>query len=384
MRRSPAARLGVVVAIIAWVGFAAWTLSVAPEPTLAIASQAAVNLLIIVVGSIIVLRSDQPLIGFLLLGMGVGFQAGLIAAAVEELSAAGESPLSLAATVGGNVIGLSVGFLIVLLFVYPTGRPISRRWGLITIGVVSVFLLATVAQAVLDLASRDQISPTDDLIWYPVTLALMFVGLGSLVARFRRAVAVERAQIAWLAYAIALAFSIYVVAGISGVDDETFLVVDAIATALTPLAILVAITRYRLFEIGRIVNRTVVYGAVVAALAVVFALGAVWLPTQLPTGNSNLAVAGTTLLVFVLFQPLRRRVQALVDKRFNRSRYDAEQVAQSLSGQLRDEVDPDVVSATWADTVAQVVEPATVAVWVREDDNKSPSVTGSVAIESNS
>jgi len=132
------------------------------------------------------------------------------------------------------------------------------------------------------------------------------------------------------------------------------------------LAIGIAITRYRLYDIDRIINRTLVYGLVVTALAVVLIVGAVWIPTVLPTSNSNLAVAATTLVVFFLFQPLRRRAQRAVDRRFFRFRYDAQQVADNVAGQLRDVVAPQLVAEHLVDAVARSVQPATLSIWVSE------------------
>jgi hypothetical protein len=129
----------------------------------------------------------------------------------------------------------------------------------------------------------------------------------------------------------------------------------------------IAVLRYRLYDIDRIINRTAVYAIVVGLLAVVFAAGAVWIPSLLPFEESNLAVAASTLAVFFLFNPLRQRTQRFVDRRFYRSRYDAQQVADEFSARLRDQVDPDQVAAEWVEVVQRTMQPATVAVWVREE-----------------
>jgi hypothetical protein len=132
------------------------------------------------------------------------------------------------------------------------------------------------------------------------------------------------------------------------------------------LGIAVAVTRYGLYEVDRLVNRTVVYAIVVALLAVVFAAGAVWLPTLLPGESSSVAVAASTLAVAALFNPLRRWVQRFVDRRFYRSRYDAQQVADAFAARLRDQVDPEEVAAEWVEVVRRTLQPASVAVWLGE------------------
>jgi len=131
-----------------------------------------------------------------------------------------------------------------------------------------------------------------------------------------------------------------------------------------PVSIGVAVLRYHLYEIDRIVSRTVSYAVVVGVLAVVF-FGVVTVLTSLLPAESDLAVAGSTLAVAALFNPVRRRVQAWVDRRFNRSRYDAQKVMDAFSGSLRDRVDPDGVVEGWVGAVSETMQPTTVGVWIR-------------------
>jgi hypothetical protein len=138
--------------------------------------------------------------------------------------------------------------------------------------------------------------------------------------------------------------------------------------ALLPVAIGIAILRYRLYEIVRLISRTISYGvltAIVAGLFVGFILvfQAVLAPV---TGSNELAVAGSTLLAAALFQPIRRRVQRLVDRRFNRTRYDAEQTVAAFAERLRDEVDLEQLRAEILATVAATVEPSSVSLWLRD------------------
>jgi hypothetical protein len=136
---------------------------------------------------------------------------------------------------------------------------------------------------------------------------------------------------------------------------------------LIPVSVAVAVLRYRLYEIDRLINRTLVYALLTALLAgvyagLVFLLGAVLDPAA---GESSLAVAAATLAVAALFQPLRRRLQDLVDRRFNRRRYDAARTVERFSGRLRDQVDLDTLAAELLGVVDQTVQPATVSLWLR-------------------
>jgi hypothetical protein len=133
------------------------------------------------------------------------------------------------------------------------------------------------------------------------------------------------------------------------------------------IAIGIAITRYHLYDIDRIVSRTIGYAVVTVTLAVIFAGAIVAFEAVLAslTAGSTMAVAASTLLVAALFQPLRRRVQALVDRRFNRARYDAERTVSAFAAQLRDEVDLESLGADVLEVVAQTVAPASVGLWIR-------------------
>jgi hypothetical protein len=146
------------------------------------------------------------------------------------------------------------------------------------------------------------------------------------------------------------------------------LVAFALAATTLPLSIGIAVLRYRLYEIDRIISRTLAYAALTGTLAVVYvaafiALQAILAPfTQ---SGGPLAVAASTLAVFALFQPLRRRLQAAMDRRFNRSRYDAQRTVEAFASQLRDEVDLDRVGGAVQTVVGQALAPASVGIWLR-------------------
>jgi hypothetical protein len=206
-------------------------------------------------------------------------------------------------------------------------------------------------------------------------VTLLFVILFALLAaasqvvRYVRARGVERLQIKWFAFAVIGAISLIIVQ--SALRDVVPLpavvwdLVFALSVVAFPVAIGASVMRYRLYEIDRIMSRTVSYTLVVGFLGLVFVGTVTGLTTLLET-QSDLVVAGSTLAVAALFNPVRKRVQGVVDRRFNRSRYDAERVMTRFAAALRDEVDPDAVVDGWMSVVAATMEPSTAAVWVRD------------------
>ncbi len=192
--------------------------------------------------------------------------------------------------------------------------------------------------------------------------------------RYRRSHGVARAQIRWFAAAAALVAFTYVGQFIFTVATGTldggspahrWLQTLAIAGFGTMgVAVGVAVLRYRLYEIDRIISRTVSYALVLVLLAsvvlVLVSVFALFLPSDDP-----LVVAVSTLVVFALFTPVRRRVQAVVDRRFNRSRYDAARVVDSFAGSLREQVDPQELVDGWVGVVSETMQPAALGIWVR-------------------
>lgn len=203
-------------------------------------------------------------------------------------------------------------------------------------------------------------------------VALFVLAIAGLAVRYRRGDAVERHQIRWLLGAVAVA-----AAGFVGMIIETALrtdegisasaVVAYVGVLAMPIAVGVAVTRYRLFEIDRIVSRTIGWTLVSGIVAAVFALGLVALQTVLVgvTQGQTLAVAASTLAAFALFQPVRRRVQSAVDRRFDRARYDAQRTADAFAEQLRNEVDLARLRTALVTTATDAVKPATASVWLR-------------------
>jgi hypothetical protein len=216
--------------------------------------------------------------------------------------------------------------------------------------------------------------------WLTVVAGVLYVvgflgGVASLVVRFFRARGLERQQLKWFVYATAVGFAVLFLPGLLPsslapqlLSGEAGNFAWALAPASLAAAAALAVVRYRLYDIDRIINRTLVYGLLTAVLGLGYA-GAVLALGQLfggVTGDPpSWAVAGATLAVAALFQPARRRIQAAVDRRFNRRRYDAARTIEAFSARLRDEVDLDTLSAELLAVVDQTMEPTRVSLWLR-------------------
>jgi hypothetical protein len=201
----------------------------------------------------------------------------------------------------------------------------------------------------------------------------------SLLRRLERAQGLERGQLKWFAYAVALvgvSLAVHLAAltvGFPLVESAT-LVVLLVAILGVPVAIGIAVLRYRLYDIDRLINRTLVYGLLTALLAGVYALVVLVLGQLFGGIGGNppsWVVAGATLTVAALFQPARRRIQAVVDRRFNRRKYDAARTVEAFSARLRDEVDLDALSAELLAVVDQTMQPTAASLWLRPPDEAS-------------
>jgi hypothetical protein len=273
--------------------------------------------------------------------------------------------------------------LVILLF--PDG-VLPRRWRL----VLRVYLAAgTVAAVAIVAGVADQIAGqpfsvdstgqlasnmpggfTAVAVAGAVTLPVFWVSFViRQVLSWRRAIGERRQQLKWLMSGAALT-----VAGLAGTFGFGFSTEPVVLTLeiasftvsfALPVAITVGILNYRLYEIDRIISRTLAYAIVTGLLVGVYA-GLVLLATQVLTVRSPVAVAGATLVAAAMFSPLRRRVQRLVDRRFNRARYDADRTVAAFAGRLQDTMDPDSVRADLADVVQRALEPAHVSIWLSE------------------
>lgn len=197
-------------------------------------------------------------------------------------------------------------------------------------------------------------------------VASMGIGIAAVAVRWRRGTAVERAQLKWLLAPLTLGVISFGFAFGSSMTDPADLV-SFISALLVPVSVGIAVLRYRLYDIDRLISRTVSWALVSGALLVVFAAAVVALHGLLAgiTQGQTLAVAASTLLAFALFQPLRRRVQGAVDRRFDRAGYDAQRTADAFAERVRNEVDLATLRAALKTSAGAAVLPVNVAVWLR-------------------
>ena len=350
-------------------------------------------------GALIVRRAGN-LIGWLMLGEGAGLAFITLASTYAVLGVAtfpGALPAAKQAGTIGECSFAGIAFTIAfMVFLFPTGKLPSRRWrpaaaagfllaGLSTIGLVlRPRLVQLPGVGGISLTFRnplgvDRLPPVLQTVLIgtisgvsAVFAAFLAVAFVSLAVRYRAGGRLLRQQVKWLALA-AVAFVICQATALlltgaspSWLAGIAYTAVAAIALFGIPAAMTAAILRHRLYDIDRIISRTLEYAIVTGLLAGVYA-GLVLLATRaLPVSLSTpVAVAVATLAAAALFSPLRRRVQRIVDRRFNRARYDAESTVAAFAARLKDTVDLDSVQDDLAGVVHQALEPAHLSVWIR-------------------
>ena len=196
------------------------------------------------------------------------------------------------------------------------------------------------------------------------------VVVAAVVSRYRAADAIGRLQLKWAFAALSISLSALLLTSVTGTGGATSglpLAVYAATSSLVPVAIGIAILKRHLYEIDRLISRTLSWAIITAVLLAVFAAGVLGLQAVLAgfTQNATLAVAGSTLATFALFQPLRKRVQRLVDRRFDRARFDAERTSAAFAERMRVEVEIDAVAIDLLDTIDEAVKPASRSLWLR-------------------
>ena len=331
------------------------------------------------VGLLIVSRRPGNVIGWIYALVGFVFAAGEFAGSYTSRPLPGRMWASLLPDLAW-IVAIPLGATLLLLL-YPTGRPPSPRWRPVVWAAVVATMLAVVASGLTpgpteDLPGVDNPLGLEQAGWvvdliaqvaFVVIAAALFAAAGSLLVRWRRARGVERQQLKWLAYAAAM---LVVVTLLTDFLPHGLYVVMATATTLLfPLATGIAVVRYRLYDIDRLINRTLVYGVLTALLGAIYA-GMVLVLGQVFGGVGgkppSWAVAGATLAVAALFQPARRRIQWAVDRRFNRRKYNAAKTVEVFSARLRDEVDLDTLSAEVLAVVDQTMQPTMASLWIRQ------------------
>jgi hypothetical protein len=335
------------------------------------------------VGALVAGRRPAHPVGWLLLAFGLSLGAAGVTLAYSNygVAHAGAPAAGLVALYVPATIVTAIACNAFILLLTPTGTLASPRWrwlaGVTAATPVVLLLVVTVlassagrpAQALdspLDLGAFDGGLLTAYLAAFAVGITTTVVATASLVVRFRRARGVERQQLRWVAlgtvlvamlavvHLAALVLGAYALAPLAG----------GLNPAILSAAIGAAILRYRLYDLDRIISRTLAYGLLTLLLAGGYGLVALGLG-QLLGQDSSLAVAGATLAVAAAFQPLRHRVQGTVNRRFNRRRHDATRVIEAFSARLRDQIDLDTLTAELLGLVDQTMQPTRAWLWLR-------------------
>jgi peptidoglycan/LPS O-acetylase OafA/YrhL len=348
--------------VIAFTGGEAWNQKFATIP---------VVITFAVVGALVAARTGNRL-GWLFM---FAAMAGAISLVVEAYAARVPADRLPGAAWAGWIFTIVLGmvgtlfFLVPLLF--PDGRPPSRRWR----PVVWVAIIGGLVQMVTVALSDANFTNNFPKLRDPVTVVaplgtaynqaeligilVLLAGVISMIVRFRRSGTDERLQLKWFLYASAVAAVVIFVA--SWLTNDPLLEFEVVFP-LFPAAVGVAILKYRLYDIDRLISRTLSY-AIVTGLLVGLYAGLVLLATEVLSITSPVAVAAATLVAAALFRPLRRRVQHVVDRRFNRVRYDADQTVAAFAARLQEGAALDAVRSDLLTVVNTAVEPAHLSIW---------------------
>ncbi len=351
------------------------------------------------VGALVAARRGNT-VGWLFAALGVGvgvvnfsrqYATYALFTAPEALPAGPWAAWVMAWGVEFNMANIALSLLL-----FPNGRVPTRRWRPAAV-LVAVVAVCGVTLSMLAPLAANPMSPFTSVV-NPIavlradTATRLFGGYGmaqvgvlllsaaSLVVRLVRSRGHERLQVKWVAFSAAVAIGSFAATGValslSGLDDSATGVMALVTFPAIPIAAGVAIMRYRLYEIDRIVSRTLAYGLLTAVLVGLYAGGVVAGQALLAplTTDAQWAVAAATMAVAAAFGPLRRRLQDSVDRRFNRARFDAARTVEAFSGRLRDEVDLGALSGHLQAVAARTVQPTHVSLWLRTGDARATGV----------
>jgi hypothetical protein len=349
-----------------------------------------------VVGALVAARQQRNPVGWQLLAVGLFMTANLLGESYARytlITAPGALPGGRYGAWMGWTYAPTLAILAIFLPLYfPTGRLLSPRWRAVVWFGIGFLVFAVAGNALWPGPDPPLLglSPAPNpVVFLPEARPLfeLFIGLAglcslvgvagaiaALVVRFRRSRGIERQQLKWFAYAAALAplpsFAWELAPSVFGLLRTLIL-------PLVPVSVGVAILRYRLYEIDRIINRTLVYGVLTAVLGLGYAGTVLALGQLFGAGERtpSWAVAGATLAAAALFQPARRRIQAAVDRRFNRRKYNTAKTIQAFSARLRDQIDLDTLSSELLAVVDQTMEPTRVSLWLRPSPHGSSGPT---------
>ena len=401
-----------LVGAVSMAGFAlAWVLAVRNRDLLDVSANFGPDRFLVaypVVGTILASRRRSNVIGWLLLGIGLVVAARALAGQYALHALAGPSHPATAVWAAWFIswsltLVFPGGLLTFLLLLFPNGQPLTARWqavGWLAAGSSAFYLLIiwlhpgtiTLGRGLPSVPNPTGVpgwiyvspeSPFSQGEWLLGVVCLLLAA-ASVFVRYRRSAGEERLQLKWFAYAAVLSLGLIAAllpmsaASKNGQLAWSLAVVAGIGLAL-PLAIGTAIMKYRLYAIDRIISRTVSYALVTGSVVGVY-VGCIALLTKVSTVRGSVGVAVAVLASAALFNPLRRRVQAVVDRRFDRARYDAERVVAQFSVQLREQVDLDLLAAGLLGVVHQVLAPAHLGLWLSGSPTApDPAVPSDVA-----
>jgi hypothetical protein len=381
---SPRARGVAWIAPVLAIAIVATRLIARPQTDVAVWVFNLAFLVYAVVGGLIVAREPRNAVGWLFCLIGVMFASGELYSDYQASadSAAGATAFAVATTAGG---GSSFLIVAIALMLFPTGHFSSPRWRRAAIALIAANVAWTVVLGLepgplstspdidnpLGIESAAGLLHTLADVGGVVLAATLIAAIASVVARFRAARGIERQQLKWLAFAGAVsAVVLAVLFGLGAVLDlDTGLgrvvagTLLGVLLAAPPVAAAIAILRYRLYDVDVVLNRALVYGVLTATLAASYL--ALVLLIGLAVGGSGFAVAVSTLAVAALFRPARARIQAAVDRRFYRRRYDAAHALAGFGARLRDQVELDALSRELRGVVDECLQPAHVSLWLR-------------------
>ena len=330
-----------------------------------------------ILGGLIASRRPRNAYGWLWLGFGLGLASQSLAMSYETYTLVVDpgslaAPRTISRVLGlGAQVALTLVPLLILLF--PTGRLPTRRWR--PLPWISTTAGAVLLLLVLLFDNPDQVGGVISIAAFAVVTVIftaILLSALSIVVRYHRAVGAERQQLKWFALAAGLIGAL-----ISGhllfvdllIPEALLNLLDAASTSVLYVAVGIAILRYRLYDIDIIVNRTLVYGSLTVMLVLVYVGSVVGLQDlfrALTGQESQLAIVASTLAIAALFNPLRRRVQAVVDRLFYRRKYDAAKTLEDFSAKLRDETNLDEVNSDLVRVVRNTMQPEHVTLWLRE------------------
>ena len=339
-----------------------------------------------VVGALVASRLPANPIGWIFIGLVVclglsGAADGYVELSVDQGRLGGLVPW--AAWYSANVFLAFFATLVLVLLLFPDGRPPTRRWRVVLwAGGVGLGLLG--ASVLFQPGTLDDYplfanpAGTDNAVvtWiglpgFPLFLGALVASAASLVVRFRRARGVERQQLTLLMAAGILATCAFVASWFvqTLVSEDLGIAIVLVGILAIPVAIGVAMLRYRLYEIDRVISRTLVYGGLTVVLGAAYA-GLVLAGQAVFSsfaGGSNLAIAVSTLVVAAFFLPARARVQRFVDRRFYRRRYDAQRTLEAFGARLREQMELDALDGDLRGVVDETMRPAHVSLWLRQE-----------------